>query len=101
MINHDPLVEGESYKTEIEKLRIEIDAIDRELVLQLSKRLDVVRRVGLLKKRHGIQALDKSRWQKVLAKISVAAKKQGVPENLLRSIYELIHEAALKIEDEK
>ena len=101
MNNHIPLIEEESYEIEIEKLRKEIDVIDHSIVLQLSKRFDVVRRVGLLKKRHGIQALDKSRWQKVLEKISIAAKKQGISPKLLINIYELIHEAALKIEDEK
>jgi len=83
---------------ELNVLRKQIDQIDQEIIKQLSNRFLVVKKIGQIKKELGIQPLDKNRWKKVLSNRILISKKFGLPTKLIKSIYNLIHEYALKIE---
>jgi protein-tyrosine-phosphatase/chorismate mutase len=87
-----------SFEVQLEALRREIDEIDQQLISQLAKRLEVVKKVGHLKQQHNIPPLDQKRWHNVLEKISNLAQQSGIPKELAKEIYQLIHEAALDIE---
>ncbi len=52
---------------ELTELRGEIDAIDRELTGLFRRRMDVTRRVGEYKLKHGLPVLDQARERQVLA----------------------------------
>ncbi len=75
-------------KNKLENLRKQIDAIDEQIVSLLAKRMEIVKKVGLLKKQQNIPALDSVRWQ-----IVIKSKK-----GYLKKIWEIIHEEALKVE---
>ena len=83
---------------ELNVLRKQIDQIDQEIIKQLSNRFLVVKKIGQIKKELGIQPLDKNRWKKVLSNRIFFSIKFGLPTKLIKSIYNLIHEYALKIE---
>ena len=51
---------------ELQNLRRDIDAIDRELVELFRRRMDVTRRVGDYKRERGIPVLDQERERQVL-----------------------------------
>ena len=51
---------------ELERLREEIDGIDRELASAFERRMKVAGRIGLVKKRNGAAVLDEKREQTVL-----------------------------------
>ena len=51
---------------ELERLREEIDGIDRELASAFERRMKVAGRIGLVKKRSGAAVLDEKREQTVL-----------------------------------
>ncbi len=87
-------------KKTIKDLRNEIDAVDDELLKVVAKRIELVRKIGLLKKEIKIQPLDEKRWQEVLTRIKKLALKYKLPEELVGKIYEEIHREALKIEKE-
>ncbi|MEG2137821.1 MAG: bifunctional chorismate mutase/prephenate dehydratase [Oscillospiraceae bacterium] len=53
--------------TELEGLRLQIDAIDREIVPLFEQRMVLASRVAEYKAAHGLQTLDASREQQVLA----------------------------------
>ena len=72
----------------IENLRKQIDEIDELIINLLAKRMDVVKKIGQLKKQHNIPPLDQTRWQKLIK------SKKGY----IKRIWEIIHEEALKIE---
>lgn len=84
----------------LDDLRKEIDAADEELLHALAKRMDVVREVGKHKQQQQIEPLDEKRWQNVLQNITEKANKQNIPEDLIHTIYEAIHQSALKLENE-
>ena len=72
----------------IENLRKQIDEIDESIIILLAKRMKIIKKVGLLKKKQNITALDSVRWQKVMK------SKKG----FIKKIWEIIHAEALKIE---
>ncbi len=82
----------------LDELRKEIDSADEELVNALAKRMDLVRKVGKLKKRQDILPLDETRWRKVINMVTKKAEGKNIPEKLIEKIYEEIHQAALTIE---
>lgn len=80
------------------KLRQEIDTLDAQIIKSLAQRMRVVQKVGEYKKKRGIPPLDKTRWQKVLKSKLLLAQELGLDQNMVKEIYERIHQAALKLE---
>lgn len=66
---------------DLNELRKEIDAVDRELIALLEKRLDVAAAIAAYKKAHGLPVLDRSRE---------AAKIESVRAQCRRSTADLI-----------
>jgi chorismate mutase len=84
----------------LEKLRRKIDVIDVSLVKIISKRMRLVKRVGKLKAREGIESLDPKRWDKVLARVKTIAKETGeISEQMIEDIWNRIHTEAVALED--
>ena len=82
-------------------LRKEIDTADEEILNALAKRFSVVREIAKLKKNKNIEPLDRKRWKEVLQKVTAKTKNiTNIPEDLIKKIYEEIHQASLKIEKE-
>lgn len=75
-------------KNQLDDLRKQIDKIDESIVNLLSKRIEIVKRIGGLKKKNNIPVLDKLRWQKIIR------SKKGY----VKKIWEIIHSEALKVE---
>lgn len=87
-------------KDELEDLRKKIDALDRELLQTLAKRLEVVKEIGRYKKSKGMDLRDDERLEALLAERLKAAGALDLPEEFVRKLYELIHEASLKKESD-
>ena len=75
-------------KTKLEGLRKQIDEIDNSIVILLAKRMEIVKKVGKLKKKSNLPLLDNKRWKEIIK------TKKG----FIRKIWEIIHDEALKIE---
>ncbi len=85
-------------ENELEKMRLEIDKIDSEIVQLFAKRFEVVRKIGTLKKANGVEIVDKNRWKKVLEKVENLAEKNGISTKFIYEIYEKIHDYACELE---
>ena len=85
-------------ENELEKMRLEIDKIDSEIVKIFAKRFEVVKRIGALKKANGGEIVDKNRWKKVLKKVENLAEKNGISTKFIHEIYEKIHDYACELE---
>ncbi len=75
-------------KTKLEGLRKQIDEIDNSIVILLAKRMEIVKKVGKLKKVNNLPPLDNKRWKEIIK------TKKG----FIRKIWGIIHDEALKIE---
>ena len=68
------------------KLRDKIDNIDQQLIDLLSKRLQLVRDVGIVKTEHGLPIYVPEREASMLSKRRKEAEEKGVPANLIEDI---------------
>ncbi len=82
----------------LEELRTQIDRVDQQLIAALHQRMELVKQVGIFKKKHNLPPLDQKRWQAVLDSKQTLAEKKGLETSLVRDIYERIHQAALEVE---
>ena len=85
-------------------VRAMIDALDRELLQLLSRRMSLVGEVAAYKRAHGLKVRDASREQSVLADRAERAHKLGLPAEEIESIFRVLlrasrdHQAALRTE---
>jgi len=68
-------------------LRVQIDAIDTDLIALLVKRSQYIDRAVDLKKIEGLPARTTDRVAEVLDKVSSTASKRGLDPNLARKIW--------------
>ena len=80
---------------ELDKLRIEIDSIDRDILDAFERRIAVSRRIGNAKRANGIEVFDAAREEVKLKQIREAAGFESAPyaEDLFRNLmgYAKIH----------
>lgn len=82
----------------LKKYRQQIDKIDKKIIEYLAKRYKVVEKIGVLKKKIDLPALDKKRWLEVLNSRIEYGINLNLPKNLIIKIYNTIHQFSLKIE---
>ncbi len=82
----------------LENLRKQIDDLDQDLLTLFAKRTNIVRKIGKLKKTHGIAPLDEKRWQKVLQGKLAKAESLNLSKDFIKKIYTLIHKYSLDLE---
>jgi chorismate mutase len=85
--------------TTIQDERQKVDELDRQIIELLSKRFDIVRIIGNLKKESGIPALDQNRWEEILETRKAWAQKLDINVKMVEEIYEVIHKYALEEEN--
>ncbi len=78
--------------------RNELDNVDKEIINLLAKRFEIVKQIWKYKKENNIWILQKWRWKEVLKNRKQIAKNLWINENLIESIWNLIHQEALKLE---
>ena len=78
-------------------MRKEIDGIDREVAALLSRRLDLVREIGEVKKAQGLPVLNAAREAVVLEKVRAAAS-ESQKKDALETIYRAVMEESKKLE---
>ncbi|NMB83810.1 chorismate mutase [Candidatus Roizmanbacteria bacterium] len=81
-------------------LRKQIDEIDGKIIGMLAKRFVVVKKIGLCKKKHQLRPFDQKRWQEVIDSRVRQGKLFSLEDNFVIDIFNLIHDQALKIENE-
>ncbi|HEX9804205.1 MAG TPA: chorismate mutase [Candidatus Dojkabacteria bacterium] len=86
---------------DLNNLRKEIDQIDEELIEVLSSRFMKVSKIADVKTSQGDEAFDESRWQEVLEKVKEYAKSKGLSEEFIEKLYNVIHDEALRIEEDQ
>lgn len=83
---------------ELEDLRRQIDALDIELIDVLSRRIDVVRKVGELKAGTDISVVQPARAQAVKNRAAEMGIDKGLDETFVRKLYDLMIDYAHDLE---
>jgi chorismate mutase len=77
----------------IEELREKIDRVDSRIVALLEERVDLAKKIGEAKKKHGLPISDPKREQDVLIKVGAKTKlNQGFVKKLFQNIIEYCRE---------
>lgn len=85
-------------------LRAEIDALDRDVLRIISRRMALVGEIARYKREHGLRIRDTGREHELLEDRTRVAKELGLPEGEIESVFRLLmrasrdHQAALRTE---
>ena len=71
-------------------LRKQIDQINQELVVLLSKRLEIAKQIAQLKKENRLPILDSERESAIKEKIRSLAKKHQLSSSMLEEIFQIV-----------
>jgi chorismate mutase len=82
----------------LDDYRKAIDAIDDKLIKLLAERTEVVKKVGEAKAKLNLPPLDEKRKQKVLENWQQKAKAHNLSTDLIKQIYETIHDHAVNLQ---
>ena len=80
---------------ELAGLRSKIDSLDTILIEALAKRMQVSKEIGVYKHQHNMPIVQTGRYNEVIQKRVDLAEELGVSGELVKQIYELIHEASV------
>jgi chorismate mutase len=73
--------------TELERLRAEIDAVDRAIVEAFARRVAIARQIGDLKEDAGQPVLDPSREAAVVRRAAERAREAGLDVEAVREVF--------------
>ena len=75
---------------DIKQLRKRIDEVDEQILSSLSKRTEICKSIGLMKKKHGIPIKDLPRENDVYTHIKEKAVDLGLDADVVEAIYRQI-----------
>ena len=84
----------------IESLRNEIDNIEYEILFLLSKRFEISKMIGKIKKEKNISVFQHDREVFIMKKIKLEAEKYGLSQEISKKIYEVILKQSRKMQSE-
>ncbi len=88
------------FEYELNELRQQIDRIDSELMENLRVRFNLVEKIGELKRKNSVTALQRHRMDEVHNRIMNLAKQVGLREKFAHEVFNIIHEESVKCQTE-
>jgi len=82
--------------SELEMLRQQIDIIDEKMISLLAQRMDVVREIGVVKKRKGVKILQLSRWKGLVENRIKMGEKIGLSAAFVKKVLQLVHKESIQ-----
>ncbi len=82
----------------LEKLRQQVDDIDKKLLELLAQRQIIVTEIGNFKKEHGLKIIDSGREQKKIAVLQTLSRKYHLEQNFVKSLWVAIFKYARKLQ---
>lgn len=79
----------------LDNLRKIIDEKDFELIRILSDRMNVVKKIGEIKKENNILILQRDRWESILHNIKLFSEEFDINTEFLTNVFKLIHQESI------
>ncbi len=89
-----------SYKEQVAILRDAIDSTDGELLQLLADRMELSKRIGLLKQENNIAFYQHNRWNAIIEQVQQHAAKLGLHDEFVLKLFSLIHLESIDIQGE-
>lgn len=87
---------GSGQKSQLDRMRKEIDLIDEELLNLLASRMKVARSIGQYKKENNMTILQSARWQEILNKFIERGTQNGLSEEFITRFIKNIHDESIE-----
>lgn len=84
-----------SQTSQLDDLRVQIDAIDRELLQTLNRRMQVARKLGKLKMDIEMPSYQIERWNHVLKTRKQIGEKYDLEGDFIQQLFSIIHEESI------
>lgn len=81
-------------------LRDDLASIDERLLLLLTHRRQLTRKIGELKRAHHIAPFQEEQYQAKLKAITKSAEHYQLPEKLIQHLYSIIHDDSVALQEE-
>lgn len=91
----DPDSKDEAFASDVAELRSRIDSLDESMLELLSRRMEVSRSIGKLKKDRDVAVLQLSRWDSVLSRARHHGAEYGLDPEFVSSLFNIIHAASI------
>lgn len=89
-----------TFEHDLGDLRTQIDRLDSEIIESLRMRFNIVERIGDLKMKSNVTALQVHRMDTMMKKIGEMAEKVGLRPEFVEEIYHVVHEESVKVQTE-
>ncbi len=83
---------------DLTELRKEIDAVDEQLLLLISRRVGIAREIGQWKREHDEPIIQAQRYQEVLNHYLELGTAKGLSDDLIRTVFEALHKESVRVE---
>lgn len=90
--------QNSDFHTKLEQLRSIIDEIDSELLSILSRRMQLVEKIGEYKRDNNITVLQLERWMEILRTRAFSGNTLGLDEDFLKKLLTLVHKESIRIQ---
>ena len=84
---------------ELNDLRDQIDQMDDELMLLLSKRMGISDEIGYYKKNKNITILQMKRWNEILTRLTKKGNKLNLSDDFIIRYFNAIHMESIRRQD--
>jgi len=88
-------IDDPGYQAILELLRREIDDVDAGIVKLLFNRMEIIKKIGALKKENQITILQVNRWKEVVDHYITEGKAMGLSESFIKEILNSIHDESM------
>jgi len=85
-------------QNEIERLRLEIDEIDEQIIALFCERQKVAEKIGIIKKEFSLPIVDQERKKQILKARRKKACEIGLSESDLGDLFDFLHKKAVEIQ---
>lgn len=84
----------------IQKIRSQIDRIDKVIITALAERMSLMPEIGLYKKEYNIPIFQEKREQEIMARLKKISKELDLEESFVEEIFLSIFNEAKRIQHE-
>lgn len=86
------------FLSKLEKLREQIDHIDRELIETLASRMRLAERIGEYKKENNVTVFQAARWKEIMETRPDWGEQASLSADFIRDLYRIIHDESIRIQ---
>ncbi len=91
---------NKAFTDQLEQLRVMIDEIDEQMIRTLAQRMKMINRVGEYKRDNNVTVFQLERWQEILKSRMAMGIIQGLDENFVKEVCELLHKESIRRQTE-